>query len=92
MSRRYSRPVRGSRIGGRRLVHFHDAGCLHDRRLLLALGEALGTLAIDIDARKFLAVVIVHGDLPMLVFAPPILVKPAGLASFGLLSHCLSTP
>jgi len=75
-----------------RLIYFQDSGCLHHRRLLLALSEALGALAIDVNARELFAVVVIHRDLPVTVFAAAVSVKPAGFASLGLLSHCLSAP
>ena len=61
-----------------RLIHFHNASCFHDGRLLLPFGKLLGAFAINIDATEFLAVVVIHGNLPVTMFAPAVLVEPAG--------------
>lgn len=71
---------------GTGLVHFHDACGLDDGRALLALGEAGGTLAVDIDAGELFPVLIVNGDLPVAVFAAPVVVKTGGF-SRPLLEH-----
>jgi hypothetical protein len=55
------------------LIHFDDARTLHDRRLFLTMGKALGALTVDIDAREFLAIMVIHGHLPMLMPAATIL-------------------
>jgi hypothetical protein len=49
------------------LIDFEDPGGLDHWRLLLTFGEALGTVAVDIDASELFAVVVVDGDLPMAV-------------------------
>jgi hypothetical protein len=72
------------RSGYNGLIHFHDTGGFYHGRLLLALGEALGALAVDIHSGEFLPVVIIHCDLPVLVLAPAVAVKPAGFASLFL--------
>ena len=72
------------RSGYNALIHFHDAGGFHDGRLLLALREALRPLAVDIHSGEFLPVVIIHCDLPVLVLAPAVAMKPAGFASLVL--------
>jgi hypothetical protein len=61
-----------------RLINFHDTRGFHDGRFLLALGKALGAFAINIHAPKFLAVVVVDGDLPMAMLASAVALKPAG--------------
>jgi hypothetical protein len=66
-----------------RLIDFEDASCPDDRRFLLPFGEALGTIAIDVDTGKFLTIVIVDGDLPVTMFPPPIAMETA--ASWGSL-------
>jgi len=66
------------------LIHFHNTCGFYHGRLLLALGEALGALAVDIHSGEFLPVVIIHCDLPVLVLAPAVAVKPAGFASLFL--------
>jgi hypothetical protein len=63
--------------GGTRLIDLEDTRCLHHRGLLLALGKALGAFTVDIDPGKLLAVVIIHGYLPVAVLATPILVQPS---------------
>lgn len=60
-----------------RLIDFEDASCPDDRRFFLPLGEALRTITIDIDAGKFLTVVIVDGDLPVTMFSTPIAMETA---------------
>ena len=66
-----------------RLIHFQNSGRFHHRRLLLTFGEPLGTFAIDIDATELLAIVVIHGDLPVSVFASSVLVEPAGTFGSG---------
>ena len=58
------------RSGYNGLIHFHDTGGFYHGRLLLALGEALGALAVDIHSGEFLPVVIVHCDLPVTMLPP----------------------
>lgn len=65
------------------LVHFHDPRGFHDRRLLLPVRKFLRAFAIDIHARKFLAVRVVNGHLPMMVLAPFVMAHPAGLLQLG---------
>ena len=68
-----------------KLVDFQNACRLYDRRFLLALGEALGAVAVDVDASELLAVMIVDRHLPVPVLATPIFVQPRGpLHSFFL--------
>jgi hypothetical protein len=67
-----------------RLIHFQNASRFHDGRLLLTLGEPLGAFAIDVDATELLAVMVIHGNLPVAMFAPAILVEPAGTFCFCL--------
>ena len=68
------------------LVHFHDSGGLDDRGFLLPLGKLLGAIAVYINAGKFLAVSVVHGDLPVMVLAALVALHAAGLLE-PLLSH-----
>src|SRR5579872_1279537 len=65
-------------------IHFHDAGSFHNGRLLLPLGKALGPFPINVYPGKFLAVVIVNGDLPVLMLAPAVAMKPAGFTALFL--------
>jgi hypothetical protein len=67
-----------------RLIDFHDARGFNDGRFLLALGEAFGAVAVDIDAAEFLTVVVIHGDLPMAVLASAVALKTAGTFRFRL--------
>jgi hypothetical protein len=60
------------------LVHFEDASRLDDGRFFLALGKPHGAIAVDIDACKLFAVMVIDGDLPVAMPAPTIFVKPAG--------------
>jgi hypothetical protein len=66
------------------LIDFHDPSCLHDGRFFLAFGKPLGALAIDIDATEFLAVVIIHSDLPMAMLASAVAAEPARTFAFCL--------
>jgi len=61
-----------------RSVDFHDAGCFHDRRFLLAFGKVLGAFAINVHARELLTVVVVHRNLPVAMLTPAVPVEPAG--------------
>jgi len=63
----------------RALIHFEDARRLDDGRFLLPLGKPHGAIAVDVDAGKPLAVVVVNGDLPVAVPAPTIHVQTARL-------------
>jgi hypothetical protein len=60
------------------LIDLENASRFDDRGFLLAVGKALGTFAINIDTGELLAVVVVHGDLPVAVFATLIVAEPAG--------------
>jgi hypothetical protein len=62
------------------LIHFEDASCLHDRRFLLALGEALRALAIDVHTGKFLAIMVIHRYLPVAMLSSSIAIELRGLA------------
>jgi hypothetical protein len=68
-----------------RLVHFEDASRFYNRRFFLTLGKVLGAFTIDINSREPLAVVVVHGHLPVPVFAPPVPVEPCCFLSLVLL-------
>jgi len=57
----------------------------------LALGKMLSAFTVDINAGKFLAVVIIDGHLPMAVLAPAILVEPGRTPCF-LLGHDFFAP
>jgi hypothetical protein len=61
------------------LVDFHKPRGFYDRGLLLPVREALGAIAIDIDAGELLTVVVVHGHLPVLMLSATILLYPADL-------------
>jgi hypothetical protein len=78
------------------LVHFHDSRGLHDRRLLLAIGKPRGSLAVNVDAGEFLAVVVIHGHLPVTVFPPTVAVHAIGPFAlrglFGLLFFHVAVP
>jgi hypothetical protein len=66
------------------LVNFHNPRRLHDGRSLLAFRKPLCTFAIDVHAGKLLAVMVIHGHLPVAVFAPAILLEPARTPRFLL--------
>ena len=61
-----------------RLIDFEDTSRFDDRGFLLAFGKAFGPFAIDIDTGELFAVVVVHGDLPVAVFAALVTAEPAG--------------
>ena len=71
------------------LIDFHDARGLDHRRSLLPLGETGGSLAVNIDARKLLAVSIVDRDLPVAVLSAAVAPHSAGFA--GLCRFCHSS-
>jgi hypothetical protein len=50
------------------LIYLKDPRGFDDRRLLLALGKTLSAIAIDVHTGKSFAVMVKHGDLPVLVF------------------------
>lgn len=58
-----------------RLIDFDDPGGLYDRRLFLSIGEARRSLPVDVNPRELLPVMVIHGDLPMTVFAAPVTSK-----------------
>jgi hypothetical protein len=63
------------------LVHFENARGPHHRRLFLADGEALGAVAVDINARESFTVAIENRDLPVTMLAALITLEPGALAS-----------
>ncbi len=62
----------------RELIDFEDSRSLHHRRFLLALCEALGAIAVDVDAGKLFAIVVVNGHLPMAMLATTVFTQSAG--------------
>jgi hypothetical protein len=52
----------------------------------LPLGKLLGAIAVYINAGKFFAVGVVHGDLPVVMFAALVALHAAGLLEL-VLSH-----
>ena len=60
-----------------RLIDFQDASGFHDRRFFLPCGKALGALAIDINTGEPLAVIVIDGHLPVMVFTPAVSAQPA---------------
>lgn len=62
-----------------RLIYLEYPGGFNDGRFFLALGEALGAVAVDVNPGEPFAVMVKHGDLPVLVFAPSITLHAAGL-------------
>jgi hypothetical protein len=61
-------------------VNLEDAGGTNDRRLFLPLRKSIGALAVDIDPGKLFTVLIVDGNLPVAVLAPPVFFEPAVFA------------
>jgi len=68
------------------LINFHDSSGLDDRGFLLALGKLLGAITVNVNAGKFFAVGVVHGDLPVMVLATLVALHAAGLLEL-MLSH-----
>jgi len=61
-------------------VNLEDASGTNDGRLFLPLRKSIGALAVDIDPRELFAVLIVDGNLPVPVLAPPVFFEPAVFA------------
>src|ERR1700678_4064816 len=55
------------------LVDFHDSRGFDYRGLLLAFREFLRTFAVDVHAGELFAISVIHGDLPVVMFAPAIM-------------------
>lgn len=65
------------------LIHFHDARGLHYRGLFLPLRKLLRAFPINVHAREFLAVRVIHSYLPVMMLAPFIVPHPAGFLWLG---------
>lgn len=72
------RVERGPPAGRAFLVDFQDARRLHNRRSLLPLGKARSPLAVYIDPRELLAVVIINRHLPVVVFPASVMAETRG--------------
>jgi len=72
------------------LINFHHASGFHHRRSPLPLGETGGSLAVDIDTRKLLAVLVVDRYLPVTVLSAPVPPHAAGLAGTFRFRHSSS--
>ncbi len=66
-------------IGDLRLIYLKDSGGFNDRRFLLPLGKPLSAVAVNVNTGEPFAVMVKHGDLPVLVFPPSIMTHTAGL-------------
>lgn len=66
-----------------RLIHFHNARRLHYRRLFLPVGKLLRAFPINIHAREFLAVRVIHSYLPVMMLTAFIVAHPAGFLWLG---------
>ena len=73
-------PIRTGYMRPAALIHFENARRSDDRRSLLPRGEALGSVAVDINARESLAVAIEDRHLPVAVFAPLVAMESRGLS------------
>jgi hypothetical protein len=62
---------------GKLSIHFHDPSGFHNRGFLLACRKPLGAVSVNVDTRKSFAVMIEHGDLPVLVLPSLISLHPA---------------
>jgi hypothetical protein len=76
-------PYFGPRSPQTRLINFHDARRLHYRRFFLPLRKLLRALAVYIHAREFLAVRVVNGNLPVVVFTAFIVAHSDGFLRLG---------
>src|SRR3984885_3877217 len=56
-------------------IHFQNAGGAHYRRFLLSRSKTFRTFSINIYAREFFTVVIVHRHLPVAVLSPAVAVE-----------------
>ena len=66
------------------LVHFENARGPHHWGTFLAGGEALGAIAVDIDARESFAVAIENRHLPVAMFAPLVTLEPRSFFPHGV--------
>ncbi len=66
------------------LVDFKNARGANHRGTFLAGGEALGTIAIDIDARESFTVAIENGYLPVAMLAPLVTLEPCAFSTHGI--------
>ncbi len=73
-------PIRSGYMRPSALIHFENARRSHYRRSLLPRGEALSSVAVDINARKSLAVAIEDRHLPVAVLAPLVAMESRGLS------------
>jgi hypothetical protein len=80
-------PIRTGYMRPSSLIHFENTRRPHHRRFLLPRGEALGSIAVDINARKSFTVTIENCHLPVAVFAPLVAMESRGL-SRGPASGC----
>jgi hypothetical protein len=76
-------PNFGHRPPQNRSINFHDARRLHHGRLFLSVRKLLRSFAVNIHAREFLAVRVINGYLPMMVFAPFVVAHSAGFLWLG---------
>jgi len=74
------------RIRNAHLIYLKNPGCFNDGRFFLALGETLGAVAVNVDTGEPFAVMVKHGDLPVLVFTPSVALHAARLL-YSLFFH-----
>jgi hypothetical protein len=74
------------RMRGAPLIYLKNPRSFYDRGFLLALGKALGAVAVYIHTGKPFAVVIKHRHLPVLMFPPSITMHSIRLLA-SLLFH-----
>ena len=82
--------MRNSTNNRLRSVNFHDARGLDHRRAPLPFRKAGSPLAVDVDARKLLAVPVVDRHLPVTVLPAPVAPHAAGLAGTFRFRHSSS--
>jgi hypothetical protein len=60
------------------LVDFHNSRGFDHRGFLLTFREFLGTVAVNVDSGEFLTISVIHGDLPVVVLSPAIVLHASG--------------
>jgi hypothetical protein len=78
-----------ARRGRGTLIHFGDASGPNYGRPLLALGKPNSPIAIGINASEFLAIIVIHGDLPVPMLATLVAMEATvSIRSWSRFSGC----
>jgi hypothetical protein len=70
------------------LIHFGDASRTNYWRYLLPFGKPSSPIAIDVNAREFFAVTVVHGNSPVPMLAAPVAMDATVRIRFGSCPAC----